>query len=182
MNKAPIIFNFLHGIIVYFNTKLRTGFSPFEQFECVSLPISSSGQKRASAHLAIFNRKPLFKKDVRFHYARKLNDAFRMPLLMAQSPHHASGNNGALRAPPRFKAQRCTPRATLITRQLPPRFGAYAHSNCEDKRAQDDRSDTEQRHAAFAASDPALFDKPIATQRRKQKKAPKWEPSNTSRR
>lgn len=147
MNKAPIIFNFLHGIIVYFNTKLRTGFSPFEQFECVSLPISSSGQKRASAHLAIFNRESLFKKDgslpLRSEAQRCIPHA---------TPH------GPI-APPRFGEQRRTPRATTLQgttvhaachpyHQAPSaRFGAYAHSNREDKRAQDDWSGADQRHS-----------------------------------
>lgn len=170
MNKATIMLNFLHGIIVYFNTKLRTGFSPFEQFECVSLPISSSAQRQASAHLAIFNREPLFKKDVRFHYARKLNDAFRMPLLMAQSPHHASGNNGALRAPSLSPGS--------FRRASGPAPIATAKTNTRKMT----RAVRISVIAVFAASYPALFDKRIAAQRRKQKKAPKWEPSNTSRR
>ena len=182
MSKATLMLSFLHGIIAYFNTKLRTGFLPFEQFECVSLSMSSSGQKRASAHLAIFNRESLFKKDVRFHYARKLNDAFRMPLLMAQSPHHASGNNGALRAPPRFKAQQCTPRAIPITRHLPPASGPTPIATAKTNAHKMIGAVRISAIAVFAASDPALFDKRIAAQRRKQKKAPKWEPSNTSRR
>lgn len=84
--------------------------------------------------------------------------------------HYASGNNGALRAPSLSsgtfrRASGPTPIATAKT-NAHKMIGAVRISAI----------------AVFAASDPALFDKRIAAQHRKQKKAPKWEPSNTSRR
>ncbi len=84
--------------------------------------------------------------------------------------HYTSGNNGARRVPSLSpgtfrRASGPTPIATAKTntRKM---TGAVRISVI----------------AVFAASDPALFEKRIAAQRRKQKKAPKWEPSNTSRR
>lgn len=86
------------------------------------------------------------------------------------SPCHASKHNDELRAPSLSpdsfrRASGPTPIATAKT-NAHKMIGAVRISAI----------------AVFAAPDPALFDKRITAQRRKQKKAPKWEPSNTSRR